>query len=135
MQIPGYGPKVSIIFDQLAFESTLEQMTGALMPFGVRVCITAQQILHSTRKVGERCAKMQVDVVRHPNKGENLPRCTQDSLFQSVQHSPIIVIRVEQALPTIATGHDVVNRAFELDSERSRHSVNLAICRIPENRV
>ncbi len=52
MDVATERPEVSFVFDQFRLKSSLKQVAGPLIAFGIPVRVAAQQVLHPRDKLG-----------------------------------------------------------------------------------
>jgi hypothetical protein len=79
-------------------------------------------------------AQKEVEVIGHQNKAESFPAVAADRHSQSIDKTLVIGLVLEDTLPRIATAHDMVNGARELDPQRPAHPSNLTPSERCENR-
>ncbi len=116
MDVTTERPEVAFVFDQFRLESSLKQVAGPLMTFGIPVGVSAQQVLHPSRQVGLGRLHKKMNMIRHPNVGQDLPSRSGDRRRQPVGHSLVVAIDMKNRLTTIPPCHDVIDRVRKFNS-------------------
>src|ERR1051326_960959 len=98
-----------------------EQVAKLLVPMIEAVGINAEQPLHSFNPCGPGCLCHEMKVIVHQAPRVNLPVGFLTGFCQRVQEEQPVLVVVEYGIPAVATVHDVINRAWILNSELASH--------------
>ena len=125
MNIADQADKIGITLTKLRLEASLEQMPYPLIPDVEVLGIAGQQALHDRRSGALIHLDQQMKMVRHQTIGvqlEGMTRLEEPELFQK---TPALTIIQEDILLIVASANDVEDRAWEMDSWFSRHSLTI----------
>ncbi len=121
MDVAADFEEVALLFDQMTFESALQQMADTAMATVEVAGVAAVEKLHAGREVCLGRFDEEVVVVVHQHEGVQPPPVGLDGPPQPVEPFFTIGVVSDDPSPLISTGHQMVQRPGKLDSQRSSH--------------
>lgn len=108
--------------DQGGVQARLEDVSDTSMPAVEALCIHTVQLTHSTREIRLRRLDENVVVVAHLTVRKHVPTEPCDRLGERlVPQSAVCLVPIDELTCITAYG-DVVDRAWEIEPQRSRHA-------------
>ena len=112
-------------FVQHRFVTITEEPAPKPMPAIVAAGISILQPLHSGDQIGFRRFQHEVIMICHQDPGVHLPTCLLTRFAQRfAKESPVLIVP-ENAFPPIPAGHDMIERPWIFNANRTRHLGNI----------
>jgi hypothetical protein len=99
-----------------------EQVPNELVPAVEAAGVGAEKPGHPSHEVGLGCLHHQMKMIAHQAEGVDLPLRLGASLDQGLEKPRAVGVVAEDGLTAVTSIHDVVNRTFKFDAQRSWHT-------------
>ena len=119
--VPDKLEKVVGALDEVAVETTLEEMSRKAVADVEPLCVPPVQPLHAGRDVGLRRLDHEVEVIGHQAVGVTPPSEPADCGSQQLEKAHVVDLVAEDRLLPVAARDDVIDAAGKLKAKRSRH--------------
>ena len=119
--VPAYFEKMAVFLDQDSLVPALEQMTGPAVPFVEELGIHSVQLSHAEGKITVGGLDKEVIMVGHEAVGVADPVVAFIDVLEGVQELEPILVGLENGLPLIAPGGDMIDGTGVFDSEGPGH--------------
>jgi len=118
VDIPAHLEEVALLFEEMPFETALEEVAAAAMAAIEVACIAAIEVLHAGRQV--RLGRFHKEMVVVPHEHERM-----DPPSVGLDRPPQPVQPLHDVLPSVPARHDMVEGPGKFDPQRSGHTTIL----------